>query len=153
MGLSLGALRRANVRRARRWHADDDAGWTGADWSNAMCGEAGEAANVVKKLRRSETGKQGRNDPPPDVLRSMLGAELADTIIYADLLAEHYDIDLTAAVIEKFNAVSDREGFPDKIKSSAVPHVGDKVKAQTGDRIVEYRITEANVDRLVAERA
>jgi hypothetical protein len=27
-----------------------------ADWSNAMCGEAGEAANVVKKIRWIETG-------------------------------------------------------------------------------------------------
>lgn len=43
-----------NRRRCERWHPGfphDPGGWSGADWSNAMCGEAGEAANVVKKLR------------------------------------------------------------------------------------------------------
>jgi hypothetical protein len=28
----------------------------GDDWSNAICGEAGEVANVVKRMRRIETG-------------------------------------------------------------------------------------------------
>jgi hypothetical protein len=44
------ALRTRNVSRLARWHDPDSEPWTGADWSNAMCGEAGEAANVVKKL-------------------------------------------------------------------------------------------------------
>jgi NTP pyrophosphatase (non-canonical NTP hydrolase) len=90
--------------------------WTGADWSNAMCGEAGETANVVKKLRRVETGTTpGPDDPPLDRLREMLAEEIADTVTYADLLAAHYGIDLAAAVADKFNRVSRRQGFPDRL--------------------------------------
>lgn len=55
----LEQLSATNGRRCERWHGagwkgPDDA-WTIADWSNAMAGEAGEAANVVKKLRRVQT--------------------------------------------------------------------------------------------------
>jgi NTP pyrophosphatase (non-canonical NTP hydrolase) len=117
--LSFGLLRSVNFSRAGRWHPgfpQDDL-WSGADWSNAMCGEAGEAANVVKKLRRYETGTEGKNDPPRDQLVAMLADECADTVIYLDLLAAKYGIDLGAAVIHKFNLVSNREGFPEHLRS------------------------------------
>lgn len=116
MGLSFDTLRAANVARVRRWHADDDS-WTVADWSNAMCGEAGETANVVKKIRRWETGLVGSRDPSIDVLRGQLADEIADTLIYLDLLAAHQGIDLAAAVVSKFDAVSEREGFPERLGS------------------------------------
>jgi NTP pyrophosphatase (non-canonical NTP hydrolase) len=118
-GLRFNDLREANVTRCRRWHpnflsGDDE--WTSADWSNAMCGEAGETANVVKKLRRGETGTApGPDDPPRDDLLCMLADELADTVTYADLLAAFYDIDLGAAIADKFNRVSERQGFPDRL--------------------------------------
>lgn len=37
-----------NAARADRWHHGfpHDGIWSGSDWSNAMCGETGEAANV-----------------------------------------------------------------------------------------------------------
>jgi NTP pyrophosphatase (non-canonical NTP hydrolase) len=116
--LSFGDLSKINRQRCVRWHpgfpTDDE--WTGADWSNAMCGEAGEAANVVKKLRRVECSLQGRADPPPPELLVRLGEELADTIIYADLLASKYGVDLPAAIVRKFNAVSIREGLPERLE-------------------------------------
>jgi hypothetical protein len=34
-------VREQNVSRLARWHGDDN-DWSLADWSNAMCGEAGE---------------------------------------------------------------------------------------------------------------
>lgn len=123
--LDLAALRAVNGERVLLWHNDrfgldswigDGLDWTGADWSNAMCGEAGEAANVVKKIRRRETATVGSLDPALfETLQQQLADELADTLIYADLLAAHYGIDLAAAVMRKFNAVSDREGFPQKL--------------------------------------
>jgi NTP pyrophosphatase (non-canonical NTP hydrolase) len=116
--LTLAAFRLANVTRCRRWHPDfggADA-WSGADWSNAMCGEAGETANVVKKLRRVETGAAlGPDDPSVDALRDMLADEIADTVTYADLLAAFYGIDLADALVRKFNRVSERQGFPDRL--------------------------------------
>lgn len=117
VGLSFSALSKANVARAARWHpgfpADDD--WNGADWSNAMCGEAGEAANIVKKLRRHETGHHGALDGDADELLRGLADELADLVTYADLLAAKYDIDLSGAIVRKFNLVSERQGFPERL--------------------------------------
>lgn len=115
MPFSLELLRIQNVRRLARWHSDSDS-WTGADWSNAMAGEAGEACNVVKKIRRHETNLgTSYNTPPLDVLMSKLAAELADTVIYADLLAHYYGIELGDAIRQKFNLVSEAQGFPERL--------------------------------------
>jgi NTP pyrophosphatase (non-canonical NTP hydrolase) len=115
MSLDLAELRTVNVSRLYRWHGEADE-WSGADWSNAMCGEAGEAANVVKKLRRHEThaGTQ-YNTPEVAALLPALAEELADVVIYADLLAHKYGIDLADAVIAKFNRVSEAQGFPERV--------------------------------------
>ena len=120
--LTFGHLAIQNKERAERWHGgpftqdsldQDDLlevrmHWTGADWSNAMVGEAGEAANVVKKMRRIETGIVAEGEQSKhqyEDLRNQLGWELADTVAYADLLAQYYGIDLGRAVREKFNHV------------------------------------------------
>jgi NTP pyrophosphatase (non-canonical NTP hydrolase) len=113
--LSFDDLRAANVSRRGRWHGPETVPWTGADWGNAMGGEAGEAQNVVKKLRRIETGMPNDHDGAEPKLLEDLGDELADTIIYADLLAQHYGIDLADAIARKFNAVSLREGYPERL--------------------------------------
>lgn len=73
------------------------ADWTLADWSNAMCGEAGEAANIVKKIRR------GDRDP---ALVRKLGDELADLCAYIDLLALHAGINLDKAIEDKYNKLT-----------------------------------------------
>src|SRR3954471_21600856 len=95
--LDFTQITETNAARRDRWHSAAEP-WTGADWSNAMCGEAGEAANVVKKLRRIETNIAKRGAESADEFRQMLGDEIADVVIYADLLAKHYGIDLAAAV-------------------------------------------------------
>lgn len=113
--LTVRRLQAINGLRCRRWHNPDTDAWTGADWSNAMCGEAGETANVVKKLRRHETGTATGIDPPQTKLLEDLSAEIADTILYALLLADHYGVDVATALIFKFNAVSRRQGFPERL--------------------------------------
>lgn len=123
-GLNLALLRVINAARCRRWHGADStyAGtpprstqWSGADWATAMGGECGEAQNVVKKLRRGESGTPSARDPGRDELLLELGDELADTLLYADLLANYYGIDLSEAIVRKFNAVSEREEFPERL--------------------------------------
>jgi len=104
-----------NFTRRNRWHNQETEPWTGADWSNAMCGEAGEAANVVKKLRRHETKTSPQGDPGEDDLRLALADELADVVTYCDLLAAFYGIDLGEAVASKFNYVSRQQGFPERL--------------------------------------
>lgn len=81
--------------------------WSPTDWACALAGEAGETCNAVKKLRRLNDGVNTAKDPQnySDAV-SAIAKELADTVIYADLLAARLNIDLAAAVIDKFNEVS-----------------------------------------------
>lgn len=92
-------LREANLLRceASFKHCIDD--WTYSDWAMAVAGELGEACNLLKKLRRGE-----------DIPLVDIGDELADTVIYLDLLAQVLELDLGACVKKKFNAVSFRVG-------------------------------------------
>lgn len=73
--------------------------WSPTDWATAMAGEAGEACNFIKKLRRGDR---------IDV--SSIGRELADVVIYADLLAQRLGISLAEFVRLKFNEVSEKRG-------------------------------------------
>jgi NTP pyrophosphatase (non-canonical NTP hydrolase) len=116
--LAFADVTAANRSRAERWHPGfpaDGADWTIADWSNAVCGEAGELANVIKKLRRHECGLRGEGDPTADDLRAMAAEEIADVILYADLLATKLGVDLPAAIVAKFDKVSERQGFPERL--------------------------------------
>lgn len=120
-GLAFSELRRTSVERCALWHggtfvtmADDSqlvSDWSAADWSNAAAGEMGELANVIKKIRRQQTGMRGSVDPDMHVLLDQAADELADTVIYLDLVAAFLGIDLGAAIRRKFNAISEREGF------------------------------------------
>jgi NTP pyrophosphatase (non-canonical NTP hydrolase) len=53
-----------------------------------MCGEAGEFANIVKKVERKSL------DPKDPVVRKMLAMELTDVFIYVHCLAAVMGIDL-----------------------------------------------------------
>ncbi len=76
-----------------------------------MAGECGEACNLVKKLRRLEDGLQLANIPlDRQKIIDGIGEELADMVIYADLLAERLGLDLGEEVRGKFDLVSARVG-------------------------------------------
>lgn len=116
--LTFAMLSETNRARASRWHPGfpHDEDWSLADWSNAMCGEAGEAANVVKKIRRHDCALgQGLPLPPLAELRAALAEELADVLLYLDLLTTRAGINLEAAVVAKFDAVSELQGFPERL--------------------------------------
>lgn len=122
--LTFQAVSTVNAQRASRWHngfPNHEDGWTGADWSNAMCGEAGKTANVVKKLRRFETGIQQaehsalEDEDVREVLLSLLAVEIGDTFMYLDLLAQFYGLNIAECITTTFNRVSEREGFPERI--------------------------------------
>jgi len=122
--LSFAQMRVVNAARSKAWHGrggkvrkQDE--WNAADWSNAMCGEAGEVANAVKKLRRLQTRIVSSKGPKTiEEAKAEIAKEMADTVLYLDLLADHLGIDLGAAVIAKFNEISDREGFPHRLRGS-----------------------------------
>jgi NTP pyrophosphatase (non-canonical NTP hydrolase) len=122
--LTFHEVTEANRRRCNRWHhgfPENPDGWTGADWSNAMQGEAGEAGNVVKKLRRLDLGLWGNRKPGDDdrlALLAKLGDEIADTYLYLDLLATYYGIEIEGVIIAKFNSISRAAGFPERLPAA-----------------------------------
>lgn len=111
--MKLSVLRQANVRRCEEvFHPLHS--WSPTDWATAMAGEAGEVCNAVKKLRRLADGTNTAKDPQTEAEAIKdIGAELADTIIYCDLLAARLGIDLSFEIECKFNEVS-------RLRSSSV---------------------------------
>ena len=110
-------LRIINKQRAGRWHKGGLDEWSVNDWLAAFGGEAGEALNAGKKHRRILSGLQQHGDVPAglDDAEERIMEELADTVIYADLCASRLGKNLGEAIIRKFNAISEREGFPERI--------------------------------------
>lgn len=106
-----------NLARCLRWHPQGINSWSRSDWAVAMVGEAGEACNVIKKLNRIRDGLVGNHgeDADASVLRAKLGKELADVVIYCDLMAQAEGFDLSDLIVQKFNEVSERNGLPERI--------------------------------------
>ena len=117
--LEFADLARVNLERALRWHPNGLDEWSVNDWLAAMGGEAGEALNAGKKHRRILSGIQQGGNVPADLDDAVekIMQELADTVIYADLVAQRLGRSLEDAIEKKFNAISEREGFPERIYS------------------------------------
>jgi hypothetical protein len=73
-----------------------------------MAGEAGEACNVSKKIIRGDYADL--SDGYGDLLD-----EVADAVIYADLVCQQLGVPLAVAVARKFNKVSERVGSEVKL--------------------------------------
>lgn len=106
--LTFDQLRDANVRRLPQFknrrgepaHSQPDGSdWSLPEWGNALAGEVGELANLLKKVRR---GDITLDEALPEISK-----ELADVLTY---LAFRCGIDLGMAAIAKFNEVSARIG-------------------------------------------
>ncbi|MBP2290734.1 MazG-like family protein [Azospirillum rugosum] len=111
--LNFDALRGANVARLPTFknakgepaHSEPDGSdWALSAWANAVTGELGEAANLIKKIERG--------DLTLDEARPALAKELADVQTYLDILAFRAGVNLGQATIDKFNEVSVRVGSP-----------------------------------------
>ena len=118
--MNLADIVKANTSRANRWHKGNMNEWNALEWSAAMCGEAGEAANAAKKLRRLEMDIPSINLADRDLrtehdAKYQVAKECADTIIYALLLIERVGIDAECVLREVFNAKSEEYGFPERI--------------------------------------
>lgn len=110
-GLTFNVLRGANKERLPQFknakgqpaHSEPDGSdWSLAEWCNAITGELGEAANIIKKIRRG--------DMSLDEAREALAEEFADVVTYLDITAMRAGVDLGEAVKKKFNKVSERVG-------------------------------------------
>lgn len=107
--LTFNQLRAANVERAKEWDPEDKL--SRLFYAVALAGEVGEACNAVKKMEREEAQVAGSRTS-----LSELGKELADIVIYADILARKAGINLGQAVQDKFNETSRKYGMKTRIE-------------------------------------
>lgn len=105
-GASFNTLREANKARLQeavknkhhKFHKSTK--WTESQWLKAVVGELGEYANLSKKY--------DRGDMSETEFKKEADKELADVLIYLDILAMKIGIDLGIAAKYKFNEVSER---------------------------------------------
>ena len=103
-------LKQLRAKSVERSSASADVGvfeqpicsWTVLEWAGAAAGEVGEACNIAKKIRRGDHGDVA--------LHRALKHEIADAVIYLDLLCARVGIDLEDAIVEKFNLTSAKRG-------------------------------------------
>lgn len=117
-GLTFNTLRGANIARLPQFknrkgepaHSTlDGSDWKLSAWCNAVTGELGEAANIIKKIERG--------DMTLDEAREDLAKEFADIVTYLDILAMRAGVDLGEATVNKFNEVSKRVGSSIRISA------------------------------------
>lgn len=118
--LRFSTLRAANLARLpqfRNANGDrshpkpDGSDWSLNDWMTAVCGEVGELANLLKKVRREDFTLNEKKQEIAD--------EIADVAIYLDILAMRCGVDLGQAIAEKFNATSRKVGATTRILTEA----------------------------------
>jgi NTP pyrophosphatase (non-canonical NTP hydrolase) len=123
MRLTFAALRAANTARLPTFknargepaHSEPDGSdWCLAQWCNAVTGELGEAANLIKKIERGDISLEEA--------RPALAKEFADVVTYLDILAMRAGVDLGTATLQKFNEVSVRVGSPVRIDICGTRH-------------------------------
>ncbi len=114
--MNLLELREMNIKRCEEsYHSLNR--WNSMEWACAMAGEAGEACNAIKKLRRLVDDMAQEDDPTTYAeAKQAVAKELADTLIYLDLTAARLGIDLAQATVDKFNETSDKIGSPHKLR-------------------------------------
>lgn len=119
--LTLRALTATNVQRASRWHPGGLAEWSPLEWAGAMAGEAGEACNAAKKLKRIDGNlkninhEEGRSLTERSAACHQVAKEVADTIIYGVLLVAAVGEDIESVLIDVFNKKSEEYGFPERL--------------------------------------
>jgi NTP pyrophosphatase (non-canonical NTP hydrolase) len=113
MRITFEQFRAANVARCLKWHPGGIESWSPSDWLTAVTGELGELASLIKMRNRERDGLPGNKFSPT---QKQIADEIADVLTYLDLLAASMNIDMGAAAVEKFNEISLRVGFSDRIE-------------------------------------
>lgn len=120
--------------------------WSLSDWFTAAMGELGEAANVAKKLNRIRDGIPGNGDVTEYELRQCLADEIADTVIYLDLLAQSEGLLLSTIVANKFDRTSAKIGYEPLIPAPfETAHPDDRAVDQFAIRM-KAKLAQARAD-------
>jgi NTP pyrophosphatase (non-canonical NTP hydrolase) len=135
VGLTFNALRNANKLRLPQFKNSkgepahekaDGSDWSLAEWMNAVAGELGEAANIIKKIRRG--------DMTLIEAKEMLAEEFADIVTYLDITSYQAGINLGEATKNKFNKVSERVGSNIRLDKAALQY---RPQSQVSDEEIE----------------
>ena len=141
--LKFSVLRAANLHRLPQFRnkrgdlahsMPDGSDWSDAQWLEALVGEIGEYANLHKKRVRGDI----------DGVEFLVEAadELADVMIYLDILAYRIGVNLAVAVIDKFNRLSVRVKASTRIAES-----GDAIA------VAEPKDKEGVMDRMALQNS
>lgn len=147
-GVTLGELQRVNEARKARWHEGGTREWSALEWAGAMCGEAGEAANVAKKILRIDLGLRGNEASEHvitdrDELRKKLEGEIGGVVLYAALLASYMGIDLEGAIVRTFNEKSAEMGFPERLPWRSTDWLKEVERIADETRVVPGQAADA----------
>lgn len=119
-GMTIQQLLETHRTRCARWHAGSPP-WSALEWSACMAGEAGEACNAAKKLKRMTDGMANPDErdasPTAEKYRKNIVKEIADVIHYGVLFADAIGEGeyLEDALRETFNNKSELNGFPERL--------------------------------------
>jgi NTP pyrophosphatase (non-canonical NTP hydrolase) len=133
--LSFERFAATNKARCDRWQPLGN--WSVSDWGVALTGEIGEVSDALELLSVLMLGTtlMGRAGKIGDAIKKYnryrdavpgapvtreaavddIGKELADVLIYCDLLAQRLGISLAEVLTRKFNEKSDKLGFPERL--------------------------------------
>lgn len=112
--ITFEVLRAANIARLPRFrnkqgqpaHSQTDGSdWALSTWCNAVLGELGELANLIKKVERGDLTLEAASDDLSD--------ECADVLTYLDILAFRLDIDLGLAYQAGYSTEDSKLAFAD----------------------------------------
>jgi len=131
------------------------ASWSEAEWTNAMTGELGEAANLTKKLLRHRdkiAGNHKAEDQDVESLRRRAAKEIADVVIYADLATQALGYDLSTVVTDVFNAQSDELNCLIKYKVGSFVYLAGPYAHNDPDvRETRYRLLTATAAKMMRD--
>lgn len=117
--LTIKTVSEMSASRAARWH-DGKPKWSLLEWSGAMAGEAGEACNAAKKLKRIDDdtatiNEASRHYESKAEAIAAITKEAADTLLYSICLLNECGVDAESIIREVFNKKSEEYGFPERV--------------------------------------
>lgn len=164
MGNAFDRFSEINMQRANRWHNGAIRNWTASDWAVAVGGEAGELLNAVKKFRRVEDRIQGADGDTPqpqdrEAAVKAIAKEIGDVFAYLDILARFFGLRTWDCVRDTFNAISVREGMPERIPGGFGPdlpaallrirHAAEAIETDRDFRVHSNYVTEGALKEIL----